>query len=156
MMIWWCPNTYKSHTSVFISSTTTPHNVVFNMKVKWYRFRPGVGRGIALLFHDRGTRRGWVVSRTSPPGKTRYPFYSRLGGSQGRSGRAENLVPTGIRSQTVQTVVTRYTDWATGFNCSVYNKPKVNLRRSLTRHSTSYWRTRTRHFSAEISKFVPS
>jgi len=41
--------------------------------------------------------------RTLPPGKTRYPFYRRLGRSQGRrSGRAENLVPTGIRSRTVQ------------------------------------------------------
>jgi hypothetical protein len=28
---------------------------------------PRVGRGIALLFHDRGTRRGWVVSSTSRP-----------------------------------------------------------------------------------------
>ena len=26
--------------------------------------------------------------RTLPPGKTRYPFYRRLGGPQGRSGRA--------------------------------------------------------------------
>jgi len=40
--------------------------------------------------------------RTLPPGKSRYPFYRRLGGPQGRSGRAENLVPTGIRSRTVQ------------------------------------------------------
>jgi len=43
-----------------------------------------VGRGIALLFHDRGTRRGeWSAARsgrTLPPGKTRYPFYRRLGG----------------------------------------------------------------------------
>ena len=37
--------------------------------------------------------------RTLPPGKTRYPFYRRLGGPQGRSGMAENLVPTGIRSR---------------------------------------------------------
>jgi len=51
--------------------------------------------------------------RTLPPGKTRYPFYRRLGGPQGRSGRAENLVPTGIRSRIVQPVVSRYTDWAT-------------------------------------------
>ena len=40
-------------------------------KVKWSRYRPGVaqrvGRGIALLFHDRGTRRGWVVSVTPRP-----------------------------------------------------------------------------------------
>ena len=40
-------------------------------KVKWSRYRPGVaqrlGRGIALLFHDRGTRRAWVVSSTPRP-----------------------------------------------------------------------------------------
>jgi hypothetical protein len=92
-----------------------------HIKVKWSRYRPGVarrvGKGIALLFHDRGTRRGWVVSSTPrphlPPGKTRHPFYRRLGGPQGRSGRAENLIPTGIRSRTVQPVVSRYTDWAT-------------------------------------------
>ena len=39
--------------------------------VKWSRYRPGlaqrVGRGIALLFHYCGTRRGWVVSNTSRP-----------------------------------------------------------------------------------------
>jgi len=42
--------------------------------------------------------------RTLPPGKTQYPFYRRLGGPRGRSGRADNLVFTGIRSQTVQPV----------------------------------------------------
>jgi len=43
--------------------------------------------------------------RTLPPrGKTRYPFYRRLDGSQSRSGQAENLVPTGIRFRTVQPV----------------------------------------------------
>ena len=39
--------------------------------VKRSRYRPGVGqrvgRSIALLFHDRGTRRGWVVSSTPRP-----------------------------------------------------------------------------------------
>ena len=41
----------------------------------------------------------WSAARpvsTLPPGKTRYPFCRRLGGPQGRSGLAENLVPTGI------------------------------------------------------------
>jgi len=69
-------------------------------------YRPGVVqrvcRGITLPFHDRGTRRGeWSAARPGrslPPWKTRYPFYRRLDGPQGRSGRAENLVPTGIRS----------------------------------------------------------
>ena len=58
---------------------------------------------------------------TLPPGKTRYPFYKRLGGPQGSSGQAENLVPTGIRFRTVQPVVSRYTrtDWAT--------RPKDNI-----------------------------
>ena len=41
------------------------------VKVKWSRYRPGVaqrvGRGIALLFHDRGTRKRWVVSSTPRP-----------------------------------------------------------------------------------------
>jgi len=52
--------------------------------------------------------------RTLPPGKTRYPLYKKLGGPQGRYGRVENLVPTGIRSRTLQPVVSRYTDLATG------------------------------------------
>jgi len=87
-------------------------------KVKCSRYRPGVaqrvGRGIAVLFHDRSTRRGELSaargSRTLPLGKTRYPFYRRLGGPQGRSGRAENLIPIGIQSRTVQPIVSRYTD----------------------------------------------
>jgi len=62
--------------------------VIKKSKVKWSGYRHGVsqrvGTGIALLFHDHGTRRGWVVSSTPwphfPPGKTRYPFYRRLGG----------------------------------------------------------------------------
>jgi len=43
-----------------------------------------VGRGIAPLFHDRGTIRGkWsaaLTGRSLPPGKTRYSLYRRLGG----------------------------------------------------------------------------
>jgi len=50
---------------------------------------------------------------TLPPGKTQYPFYRRLGGPQGWSGRAENLIPTGVRFWTVQPLVSLYTDWAT-------------------------------------------
>jgi len=40
----------------------------------------------------------WSAERpdsTLPPRKTLYPFYRRLGGTQGRSGRAEKFVPTG-------------------------------------------------------------
>ena len=73
-----------------------------------------VGRGIALLFHTAAVEGGvWSAvgpGRTLPPGKTRYPFYRRLIEAQGRSGRVKNLVPIGIRSRTVQPVVSRYTD----------------------------------------------
>ena len=51
--------------------------------------------------------------RTLPPGKTRYPLYMRVGGPQGRSGRAENLAPPEFDPRTVLPVVSRYTDWAT-------------------------------------------
>ena len=52
------------------------------VKVKCSRYRPGVaqrvGRGIALLFHDRVTRRGYVVSSTPlphfTPGKVPVPI----------------------------------------------------------------------------------
>jgi len=53
---------------------------------------------------ERGERSAARPGRTLPPGKTRYPFYRRLGGHQGRSERAENLVLTGIRYRTVQSV----------------------------------------------------
>ena len=51
--------------------------------------------------------------RTLPLGKTRYPLYRRLGGPQGRSGRAENLAQPGFDPWTVQPVVSCYIDRAT-------------------------------------------
>jgi len=61
------------------------------VKVKWSRHRPGVaqrvGIGIALLFHDRGTRRGWVVSSTPrphfTPGKEPVPILQEAGWAPG-------------------------------------------------------------------------
>jgi len=50
----------------------------------------------------------WSAGRpgcTLPLGKTRYSFYRRLGGPQGWSGHAENLIPTGIQSRTIQIIV---------------------------------------------------
>jgi len=63
----------------------------FYSEVKWSLYRPGVaqrvGRGIALLFHDRGTRRGWVVSRTPrphfTPGKDPLPIVQEAGWAPG-------------------------------------------------------------------------
>ena len=44
------------------------------------------------------------LGRTLLLGKTRYPLYRRLGGSQGRSGRAENLAPPRFDPRTFQPV----------------------------------------------------
>jgi len=49
----------------------------------------------------------WLAGRTVRNlllRNNRYPFYRRVSGPQGRSGRAKNLVPTGIRSRIVQHV----------------------------------------------------
>ena len=55
-----------------------------------------VGRGIALLFHDRGTRNGWVVSSTPrphfTPGKDSVPILQE-------AGRASGPVWTGGKSR---------------------------------------------------------
>jgi len=60
---------YFNNQPLHVSSWLTAHHQ--EVKVKCSRYRPGVaqtvGRGIALLFHDRGTRRGWVVSSTPRP-----------------------------------------------------------------------------------------
>ena len=61
------------------------------VKVKWSRYRPGVaqrvGRGIALLFNDHGTIRGWVVSSTPRPhfttGKDPVPILQEAGWAPG-------------------------------------------------------------------------
>ena len=71
------------------------------VKVKWSRYRPGVaqrvGRGIALLFHDRGTRRGLVVSGTSrphfTPAKDPVPILQEAGWTGGRTRPHRNSIP---------------------------------------------------------------
>jgi len=88
------------------------------VKVKWSRYRPGVaqrvGRGIALLFHDCGTRRGMSGQQHGPAAlyarERPIPIVQEGGWAPGPVWRAENLVATGIRSRAVQSVVSRYTD----------------------------------------------
>jgi len=96
---------------------------VISKKVKWSRYRPGVaqkvGRDIALLFHDRGTRMGWVVSSTQrphfTPGKDPVPILQEVGWAPGSVWTgAKNLVPTGFNPRTAQPVASCYADWATG------------------------------------------
>jgi len=64
-----------------------PRWVEWTVKVEVSRYGPGVAqrvsRGIPLLFHDRGTRRGWVVSSTPrpqfTPGKYSVPILQEAG-----------------------------------------------------------------------------
>jgi len=116
------------HSLFWNNYNSGPKIYLLYLKVKISRYRPGVaqrvGRGIAVLFHDRGTRRGWMVSSTLRPhfipGKDPVPILQGAGWNQGRSGRAENLFPTGIWSRTVQPVVSRYTGWATRPTFTIY------------------------------------
>ena len=60
-------------------------------------------RGIALPFHDHGSRKGWGVSVTPrqlfTPGKDSVPIVQEAGWAPGPVWTgAENLAPTGIRS----------------------------------------------------------
>ena len=67
-------------------------------------------RCIALLFHDRGTRRrvrgqGHAPADLYPRGKIRYPLYRRLDGAKGRSGQTRKISPLpGFDPRTVQPV----------------------------------------------------
>ena len=65
--------------------------VYIHKKTKWSHYRPGVaqrmGRGLALLFHDRDTRRGWEVSSTPrlhfTPGIDLLPIVQEAGWAPG-------------------------------------------------------------------------
>jgi len=59
---------FEHDPSTYCKGIYTDYLVQVKVKVKFSCYRPGmawkVGRGIALLFHNRGTRRGWVVGST--------------------------------------------------------------------------------------------
>ena len=75
------PRSFPVKMSINLLSVFTEWNDILS-KGKWSRYRPDmaqrVGKGIALLFHDCGTRRGeWSAAcpgRTLPPGKTSTPI----------------------------------------------------------------------------------
>jgi hypothetical protein len=93
--------------------------LLYSQSIYWYKKRVKVtlvqalrfctrstahrgSRGIALLFHDHGTRRGRGVSVTPrqlfTPGKDPVPIVQEAGWAPGPvSTDAENLAPTGIR-----------------------------------------------------------
>ena len=80
-------------------------------------------RGIALPFHDHGTKKGWGISVTPRPlfipGKDPVPIVQEAGWAPGPVWTgAENLAPPGFDPRTVQPVAIRYTDSATRPTCT--------------------------------------
>ena len=68
-------------------ASTVDESVLLCVLVKGPVVAQRVGRGIALLFHYRGTRRGWVVSSTPrpyfTPGKDPVPIVQEAGWASG-------------------------------------------------------------------------
>ena len=74
-------------------------------------------RGIALLFHDHGARRGWGVSFTPrplfTPEKDPVHIVQEAEWPQGRSGQVRQISPPPeFDPWTFQPIANRYTDWA--------------------------------------------
>ena len=89
-----------------LASTGIPRKVylayVISVPVTCLVVAQRVGRGIALLFYDHGTRRGWVVSVTPrpyfTPGKEPVPIVQESGWAPGPVWTGGKSRPTGIRS----------------------------------------------------------
>jgi len=116
-----------------------------------------VGRGIALLFHDRGTRRGWVVSSTArpyvTPGKDPVPIVQEAGWAPEPVWSGGKSLPTGIRTPD-RPVLSRYTDWATRPADNFYTKAKQMTRDHSTNLKGQY---RAAIFNLDIPlRFVAS
>ena len=72
-----------------------------------------MGRGIALLFHNRSTRRGeWSAARPGrfTPGEDPVPIAQEAMWDPGPVRTAENLAPPGFDPRNVRPVISLYTD----------------------------------------------
>ena len=87
--------------------------LLYHYKSAWPHYRPGVaqrvGRSIALLFHDHGTRSGWVVSSMPwlhfTSRQDLVPIVQEAGWAPGPVWTGGKSRPTGIRSRAIQPVV---------------------------------------------------
>jgi hypothetical protein len=81
----------------------------------------------------------WITPRPGPftPGtEIRYPFYMRLGGPQGQSGRVRKVsAQPGFDPRTVQPLASRYTDWAIPAPCLCFKQRKKKKR--LVNHGST-------------------
>ena len=108
--------------------------------------------------------------RTLPSGKTQYPLYRRLGGPQGRSGRAENLVITGIRCRTVQPLafndilqvntkgISCLKNWFSGIFLSITKIPstEVQIQSRICFPKTPLQRSRVGLMQCLLSRVTPA
>jgi len=85
---------------------------------------------------EGGERSAARLGRTLPQGKARYPLYGRLGGPQGRNGRVENLVHTGIRFRTVQPVA--QSSYRQSYRATLDVYSSANLTREITRRRVQW------------------
>jgi hypothetical protein len=77
-----------------------------------WEYRYGSTLSLTSVIDENGWSTPRSVGFTSGKG-TRHPFYRRLGGPQGQSGRARNISPPpGFDPRTVQTVASRCANWA--------------------------------------------
>ena len=86
----------------------------------------------------------WSAARsggTLPTGKPWYPFYRRLSVPQGRSGRAENLDPTGIRSRNFQPVAQSLYRLSYSVHIYIYTHTESQARRWTAVSSRDRWQS---------------
>jgi hypothetical protein len=76
------------------------------------------------------------------PGKASwYPFYSRLSGPQGQSGRVRKISPTPtFRPWNVQRVAGRYTDWAIAAHDIIYDFGKLRYEKLQNPLPVTLWK----------------
>jgi len=132
--------------------------VTVTINVKWCRYRPGlvqrVGRGIALLLHDLGTRRGWVVSSMPrphfTPGKDTVPIVQEAAwapGSVWTGGKSrphrDSIPDRTARSQSLYRLSYRAHNSNNSIvNCIFYLRKVINMkmahnwRRNMTLNET--------------------
>jgi len=119
---------------------------VKDKRVKCSLYRPGVaqrvGRSIALLFHDRGTRSGWVVSSTPrphfTPGKDPVPILQEAGWAPGpvwtggKSRPHRNSIPDRpARSQSLYRLNYTAHRWIWVFKLNTGKEPRYPISRML-------------------------
>jgi hypothetical protein len=93
-------HTHKWGITIIQISHRAEHPAEYIGKVTPLQYRLWPQRGVEVWLYsskisalEGGEWSAARPGRTLPPGKTRYPLNRRLGGPQGRSGRAEILAP---------------------------------------------------------------